>query len=134
MPAMFEIPLMSKSMLRLWAEKATLKSVAEKLEFAMHGLRERDSILRVSAAAAKGTAAAASHSRAFAGEKTMVDGRLVYYAPGAAARGYSRRVQRRGWAKPAAATEGRAKDGWPAGRGRREASEGASGGGWRREW
>jgi hypothetical protein len=118
---MFEIPLMSKSILRLWAENLTLKSVAEKLELGMQGLRERDSILRLSAAA-KGRAAAASQSRAFEGEKTMVGGEERNQARAAAAR-YSGRVQRRGSAKPAAARErGGVEVGEPRGRDGRRAA------------
>lgn len=62
---------MSKSRLRLLGVKATLKSDAEMLVLLWHGLSERDSILRVSAAWVKGNAAASSSS-ALGSEGSMV--------------------------------------------------------------
>ena len=66
---------MSKSRLRLLGVKATLKRVAEMLVLAWQGFSERDSILRLSTACAKGSAAASSSS-ALEGDGNMVVGRI----------------------------------------------------------
>lgn len=66
---------MVKLRLRLLGVKATWKRVAEKDEFAMHGLRERDSMMR--SAETAGRAAAAKRSADLASEENNMMGEVV---------------------------------------------------------
>jgi hypothetical protein len=75
LPEMDDTPWMLKPRLRLLGVKATLKSVAEKLELLWHGLSDLDSMMR--SAEARGRAAAAARARHFDSDGSMVGVVLV---------------------------------------------------------
>lgn len=72
LPAMLEIPSILKPKLLLLGVNATLKRVAEKLELAMQGLSDLDSMMR--SAETRGSAVAASHSSDLESEGSMLGG------------------------------------------------------------
>jgi hypothetical protein len=99
---MVDNPSMSKLKVRLLGVRATRKRVAEKPEFARHGLSDLDVIIR--SAEAKGRAAARRGSAFQSDGSNMMAVVVVVVVVGGApqeSRGYSARVRRRQSAKPA---------------------------------